>query len=266
MNFFFFFEIQNSKYFLKFDVISSSRGHSPCRSPLLCPSPDSTEGRTTPKFYISKLCTANTNSSSSHSSSLSAAPSPNSSSAMEMPMDIPTLCSKAANSDLNSDLDCSDVDCDSDSQNKLPTAQDVDEKTAATLKRDEACEKLKKLFFSRVSSDSTEMECGTEFKAETPNSETVLQLTDIKPNSSMQCDSLKEADNFCMVQNFVSSTVDIDVVKERCTLEVSHDAVDVITTKCVPTDDCHSVSVATDVVVVGGSNITVETNSTEHST
>lgn len=238
---------------------SSSRGHSPCRSPLLCPSPDSTEGRTTPKFYISKLCTANTNSSSSHSSSLSAAPSPNSS-AMDIPMDLPNLCSKATNSDLNSDLDCSDVDFDSDSQNK-PTAQDVDEKTA-TQKRDEACEKLKKLFFaSRVSTDSTETDCSSiDFKQQTAIIDSLnSHLPDNKSDSSMECDSSKKTDTFCMVQNVDSSTDDIEVAREHVSL--GHGTVDLIA-KCVPNDDRVSVSVA-DLI---DTNVSLETDSTENST
>lgn len=68
-----------------------------------CPSPDSTEGRTTPKFYISKLYTNNTNSSCSLSSSPSAAASPNSASAMEMQIDIPNsiISSTSNNTDSN---------------------------------------------------------------------------------------------------------------------------------------------------------------------
>lgn len=252
---------------------SSSRGHSPCRSPLLCPSPDSTEGRTTPKFYISKLCTANTNSSSSHSSSLSAAPSPNSSSAMEIPMDIPNLCTKAVNSDLNSDLDCSDVDFDSDSQNK-PTSQDVDDKTV-TQKRDEACEKIKKLFLARVSTDSTETDCSSiDFKPQTTATETTtdsnattpstvvcesnsLNLVDNKNEETiMECDSSKKTDNFCVVQNIVSSTDDIAVVNESNDCKTMD-----IQAEYVPNIDCN-ISDAGVAVVVN----TLGTDSTENST
>lgn len=218
----------------------TSRGHSPCRSPLLqsCPSPDSTEGRTTPKFYISKLCTTNTNSSSSHSSSLSAAPSPNSSSAMEIPMDIPNLCVKtigtvsSANSDLNSDIDCSDVDFENDDK--------------SMQKRDDTCEKLKKLFFARVSTDSTETDCSSiDFK---PQSTTEINLNllqepivcdnnliDNKFDTSMDCDSLKKpADNFSIVQNLISSTDDIDAAKESISITTDK-SVDLIS-NCVPID------------------------------
>lgn len=68
-------------------------GQSPCQSPSLqtCPSPDSTEGRTTPKLYISKLYATNTNSSSSLSSSPSAVPSPSSAAAMEIQIEIPNV-------------------------------------------------------------------------------------------------------------------------------------------------------------------------------
>lgn len=249
---------KNLKYFCLFQYYSSSRGHSPCRSPLLCPSPDSTEGRTTPKFYISKLCTANTNSSSSQSSSLSAAPSPNSSSAMEIPMDIPNLCAKAVNSDLNSDLDCSDVDFDSDSQNK-PTARDVDEKSV-TQHRDEACEKLKKLFFARVSTDSTETDCSIEFKPQTMASESNLHMVDDnKSEAIMECDSSKKSDGFCIVQNLVSSTDDIVVMAKQP--DKIDKTVELIA-KCVPNNECLSVSVA-DVVDI---NNKLKTNSTENST
>lgn len=235
----------------------TSRGHSPCRSPLLqsCPSPDSTEGRTTPKFYISKLCT---NSSSSHSSSLSAAPSPNSSTAMEIPIDIPNLCAKAiatvtsANSDLNSDIDCSDVDCDSDSQNKA-NAQDLSMNQGGP-KRDETCEKLPQLFFSRVSTDSTETDCSSvDFKSQAVSSllnEPILgvnHLTDNKSESSMDCDSLKKPDdNFSIVQNLITSTDDdIDIAKEHISISTNDNKSVELISKCVvPTtvDDCIQIS------------------------
>lgn len=240
---------------------SNSRGHSPCRSPLLCPSPDSTEGRTTPKFYISKLCTANTNSSSSHSSSLSAAPSPNSSSAMEIPIDLPNLCSKAVNSDVNSDLDCSDVDFDSDSQNKLATVHDADEKFT-TQKRDEACEKLKKLFFARVS----ETDCS--FKSQ-PNEGIGIGVDELNApdnkSDSMECDSSKKISPFCIVQNIVSSTVDIDVVaKEHCSLNDHNKTVNDMIAECLPNDDlvCGSVSM-TNVI---DTSISIETEAIENTT
>lgn len=236
-------------FFFSFNNFSSSRGHSPCRSPLLCPSPDSTEGRTTPKFYISKLCTANTNSSSSQSSSLSAAPSPNSSSAMEIPIDIPSLCAKAVNSDLNSDLDSSDVDCDSDSQKLSAPDHDV------MQNRDEACEKMKKLFFARVSTDSTETDCSIEFKSQTTTSESNSHLSDNKTDVTMECDSSKKPDGFYIVQNLVSSTDDIEVAKENDS-DGDHKTIELIT-KCVPNNDCVSVSVT---------NVTLGTDSTETST
>lgn len=106
----------------------NSRGQSPCQSPSLqtCPSPDSTEGRTTPKFYISKLYATNTNSSSSLSSSPSAAPSPSSTGTMEMQIEIPHVlacnrsnsvvplseATRACKLELNNDLDGSDIDID----------------------------------------------------------------------------------------------------------------------------------------------------------
>lgn len=59
-----------------------------CQSPsLTCPSPDSAEGRTTPKFYTSKFSTNNSMSSSSLSSSPIAAPSPS----MEIQIDLPSI-------------------------------------------------------------------------------------------------------------------------------------------------------------------------------
>lgn len=245
--------------FILFLIHSGSRGHSPCRSPLLCPSPDSTEGRTTPKFYISKLCTANTNSSSSQSSSLSAAPSPNSSSAMEIPMDIiPNLCAKATNSDLNSDLDCSDVDFDSDSQNKQ-TTHDADEKSAAQ-KRDEACEKLKKIFFTRVSTD-----CSIDFKPQTiTDSESNLNLADENDKSEafMECVSSMKSDNFRIVQNLVTSTDDIKVAMKQKTQDTldDHETVDLINVRCVPNNDRHSGG-----DVIAHTKITLETDPTENS-
>lgn len=168
-------------------------------------------------------------------------------------MDIPNLCAKAANADMNSDLDCSDVDFDSDSQNK-PNAQDSDEKNV-TQKRDETCEKLKKMFFTRVSTDSTETDCSIDYKGQTPHD----QLT---PDNKtlMECDSSKKADNFCIVQNLVSSTDDIDLTKEHVSLD-AHKTVDLIA-KCVPNNECLSVSV----VDVVDTNITLETDLTENST
>lgn len=194
----------------------SSRGHSPCRSPLLgsCPSPDSTEGRTTPKFYVSKLCTANTNSSSSQSSSLSAAPSPNSS-GMESPMDImPTLCAKVitqsshcGSSELNSDLDSSDVDFDSDTaQHKGIMAAAIVAPKRNTLTK----------YLARVSTDSNETDCSIDFKAHQLNNDLLntnlihANLMDNKSELSMDCDTAKALPNtFSMVQNLVSSTDDI---------------------------------------------------------
>lgn len=296
-------EVVQLNIYIRCCICSNSRGQSPCRSPLLCPSPDSTEGRTTPKFYISKLCTANTNSSSSHSSSLSAAPSPNSSSAMEIPIDLPNLCTKVTNSDVNSDLECcSDVDLDCDSQNKLHT----DEKFT-TQKRDEACEKLKKLFFTRVSTDSVETDCSFKSQPNEPNDGSGSSIGESQnatdnicdnKSDSMECDSSKKlpsSDGFCIVQNVVSSTVDIDVIagaKEReqqpppplppppsqqqqqqlehCPPDDhSNNTVtdDDVIVKCVPNDKndevCGSVSVA-DVDI--DPNIPIETQSIENST
>lgn len=171
-------------------------------------------------------------------------------------MDIPNLCAKAATSDMNSDLDCSDVDFDSDSQNKA-TAQDVDEKSV-TQNRDEACEKLKKLFFaSRVSTDSTETDCSSiDFKPSqtTVASESNLSLSDDNKSAIMECDSSKtKSDGFCIVQNLVSSTDDINVATKQ------HDTVDLIA-KCVPNNDCLPLSVA-DVV-----NTKIALESQENST
>lgn len=185
-------------------------------------------------------------------------------------MDIPNLCAKAtAHSDLNSDLDCSDVDFDSDSQNKA-TAQDADEKSA-TQKRDEACEKLKKLFFARVSTDSTETDCSSiiDFKPQTTAGESNSPVTDNnKSDATMECDSSKKSDGFCIVQNLVSSTDDIEVANEKHSTfnndnDNRHKSMDVIGT-CVPNNDCvtDSMSVA-DVV---DTNITLATDSTENST
>lgn len=172
-------------------------------------------------------------------------------------MDIPNLCTKAANSDLNSDLDCSDVDCDSDSQIKH-TTPDVDEKSVIE-KRDEACEKLKKLFFARVSTDSTETDCSIEYK---PQQITVSELNSHDNNkieATMECDSSKKSDGFCCVQNLVSSTDDIAMAKEHDS-NGDHKTVDLI--KTVPNNDCVSVLVA-DIV---NTDVTLATDSTDNST
>lgn len=73
-------------------------GLSPCPSPLLqiCPSPDSSEDRSTPKFYISKLY------SSSLSSSPTAAPSPSLQSTLEMQLDLPNVHSCGSSSSSSS--------------------------------------------------------------------------------------------------------------------------------------------------------------------
>lgn len=249
--------------FKKIFTESSSRGHSPCRSPLLqsCPSPDSTEGRTTPKFYISKLCT---NSSSNHSSSMSAAPSPNSSSAMEIPIDIPNLCAKAiatvtsANSELNSDIECSDLDFEND------------DKMLPVQKPDETCEKLKKLFFARVSTDSTETDCSSiDFKPQLLGNESNLNLIvqepaiDNKSESSMDCDSLKmkTADNFGIVQNLITSTDDFEVVNGPVVSITNVDETIEINPKCVPIDS-ECVTVSNDIDTVERVPIAVAAKST----
>lgn len=194
-------------------------------------------------------------------------------------MDLPNLCSKAANSDVNSDLDCcSDVDFDCDSQNKLH----ADEKFT-TQKRDEACEKLKKLFFTRVSTDSTETDCS--FKSQPNDGSSSIgesqNATDNIPDNksdSMECDSSKKlpsSDGFCIVQNVVSSTVDIDGIggvkeqqqQEHCSFDNHNNKTvddDVI---AVPNDDndivCGPMSMA---AVAIDTNIPVGTESTENST
>lgn len=212
-------------------------------------------------------------------------------------MDLPNLCAKVANSDVNSDLDCcSDVDFDCDSQNKLH----ADEKFT-TQKRDEACEKLKKLFFTRVSTDSTvstETDCSFKSQPHDGSSNSIGESQNATDNmsdnksDSMECDSSKKlpsSDGFCIVQNVVSSTVDIDAFAgakeqeqqppqpqqqqqlEHCSLDDHNNktvADNVIAkTMCVPNDDsdivCGSVSVA-DVVI--DPNIPIETESIENST
>ncbi|XP_037051749.1 protein FAM122A [Bradysia coprophila] len=71
-----------------FKKVFTDRSSPICRSPsLMCPSPDSAEGRTTPKFYPSKFSTNNSMSSSSLSSSPIAAPSPS----MEVQIDLPSI-------------------------------------------------------------------------------------------------------------------------------------------------------------------------------
>lgn len=170
---------------------------------------------------------------------------------MEIPMDIPNLCNKAANSDLNSDLDCSDVDCDSDSQNK-PNAKEK----SATEKRDEACEKLKELFFARVSTDSTGTDCSIEFKPHTITTASESNSPDNnKIEATMGCDSSRKSEGFCIVQNLVSSTDDIGVAEEHGILIGDHKTVDMF--KSVPNNDCVSVSVA---------GVTLATDLTENST
>lgn len=250
--------------FKKIFTETSSRGHSPCRSPLLqsCPSPDSTEGRTTPKFYISKLCT---NSSSSHSSSMSAAPSPNSSSAMEIQIDLPNLCAKAiatatsANSDLNSDIECSDLDFEND------------DKMLPTQKPDESCESLKKLFFARVSTDSTETDCSSiDFKPQlllsnesNLNSAVQEPAIDNKSESSMDCDSLKMkmANNFSIVQNLITLTDDF-VVANGPVVSISNvDERIELNPKCVPIDN-ECVTVSNDVVPIAIAAKSTDNNST----
>lgn len=170
---------------------------------------------------------------------------------MEIPIDIPNLCAKAVNSDLNSDLDSSDVDCDSDSQKPNASDHDVMQKRDA-----EACEKMQKLFFARVSTDSTETDCSIDFKPQTTTSELNSHLSDNKTDVTMECDSSKKPDGFCIVQNLVSSTDDIEVANDNDS-NGDHKTVELIT-KCVPNNDCVSVSVDT--------NLTLGTDSTETST
>lgn len=200
-------------------------------------------------------------------------------------MDLPNLCVKAANSDVNSDLDCgSDVDFDCDSQNKLH----ADEKFTT--------QKLKKLFFTRVSTDSTvstETDCSFKSQPNDGSSNSIGELQNAPDNipdnksDSMECDSSKKlpsSDGFCIVQNVVSSTVDIDVIAggkeqkqqpqpqqqqlEHCSLDdhTNKTVADDVIAICVPNDDndivCGSVSVA-DVVI--DPNIPIETESIENS-
>ncbi|KAJ6645932.1 P2R1A-PPP2R2A-interacting phosphatase regulator 1 [Pseudolycoriella hygida] len=80
-----------------------------CRSPsLTCPSPDSVEGRTTPKLYTSKFSTNNSMSSSSLSSSPVAAPSPS----MEIQIDLPSIVPSAESTPPSQTTDecCNAVD------------------------------------------------------------------------------------------------------------------------------------------------------------
>lgn len=80
---------------------------SPISQTLTCPSPDSTEGRTTPKFYTSKFSTNNSMSSSSLSSSPIAAPSPSMEIQMELPSITPSIESSPS-SQKTSDKCCDD--------------------------------------------------------------------------------------------------------------------------------------------------------------
>lgn len=147
-----------------------------------CPSPDSTEGRTTPKFYVSKLYTTNTNSSSSLSSSPSAAPSPSSTSTMEMQIDMPNVLTATNNtessisssgigssvqcqSEQNSDLEGSDFD--SDNQMKLSAVRAALNARFDKKIDDPTNNSIKNLFFERVRTDSTETDASIEFKQPT---------------------------------------------------------------------------------------------------
>lgn len=192
---------------------------------------------------------------------MSAAPSPNSSSAMEIPIDIPNLCAKAiatvtsANSDLNSDIECSDLDFEND------------DKMLTTQKPDETSEALKKLFFGRVSTDSTETDCSSiDFKPqlllgnESNLSSAVQEPTiDNKFELSMDCDSLKmkTANNFSIVQNLITSTDDFEVANGPVVSITNVDETIEINPKCVPIDN-ECVMVSNDVP------ITVAANSTDN--
>lgn len=80
-----------------------------CQSPsLTCPSPDSVEGRTTPKFYTSKFGTSNSMSSSSLSSSPIAVPSPS----MEIQIDLPSITPSTEPTQPSQTLPTSDKCCD----------------------------------------------------------------------------------------------------------------------------------------------------------
>lgn len=202
---------------------------------------------------------------------------------MEIPIDLPNLCSKVANSDVNSDLDCSDVDFDSDSQNKLATVRDADEKFTMR-KRDEACEKLKHMYFTRVSTDSTETDCS--FKSQPIDGSVLHALSDHSPDDhksdSMECDSSKKiaSNDFCLVQNVVSSTVDIDIVaKGHCTLDdhnktgdgaaTAAAAVDGVAAQCLPNAEEHIVvcgTVSASDEMAADANISIVTESNENST
>lgn len=143
-------------------------------------------------------------------------------------MDImPNLCAKVIaqsncnGSDVNSDLDSSDVDFDSDGQNK-PAAIVVSASAGVTVTiappKNDACGKLTKLYLARVSTDSNETDCSIDFKTQLNNDllnsnlmhDAAAALMDSKSESSMDCDTIKKIPNtFCMVQNLVSSTDDI---------------------------------------------------------
>lgn len=84
----------SSNYSPPFKKSFNDRGPSPiiCQPPSpICPSPDSYEGRTTPKLFVSKLCTNSSSSSSSASVSSSHCSSPSllqQSPMMETPIDL----------------------------------------------------------------------------------------------------------------------------------------------------------------------------------
>lgn len=205
---------------------------------------------------------------------------------MEIPMDIPNLCANSitnadlmnnvgltvptngnhsihsgAHSDLNSDLDCSDVDFDSDSQLK---PRDVDDKL---MRKNEnlTCAKLKKLLFARVSTDSTETDCSIDFKTHVePNMNLLLNeranetiLADCKSESSMDCDSTKNKEKLfddldtntaVIVQHLVTSmdNVEVSKPKEQTTID---DAIALLTNTSdgsITTTDCMPVSTTVD--------------------
>lgn len=98
-----------------------------CQSPsLTCPSPDSAEGRTTPKFYTSKFSTNNSMSSSSLSSSPVAAPSPS----MEIQIDLPSINTSeptpiplGTSDECFGDVDTKLINADDDAKNmKMPSS------------------------------------------------------------------------------------------------------------------------------------------------
>lgn len=161
---------------------------------------------------------------------------------------IPNLCSKVIVHShcggSGSDLDGSDIDFDSDSQNKPASA-------VRPKANSDACDKLTKLYLARVSTDSNETDCSIDFKSQL-NSDLLntnlmahaANLLDNKSESSMDCDTMKQLPNtFSMVQQLVSSTDDIRrQMNESAAVAIDNTKAAAFIGKCGANNVCVSVA------------------------